>query len=171
MRIAMKKKSRVVKLALIGSAGMVAACDGPPPDDAKFYSSLKECSAIHGEASCQDGQRKSEAIHLAEAPKFARKEACEQEFGTGNCETRQSSSGSMFLPLMMGYMLGKSFNQPVYRGRDGSAVTRSGGKYFNVGSFSGTGSARAFKPAASPMPIQRAGFGTTARAFRTSSGG
>ena len=167
----MKKKSSVVKLALLGSAGMVAACDGPPPNDAKFYSSVKECSAIHGDATCQDGQRKSEAIHLAEAPKFARKEACESEFGAGNCETRQSSGGSMFLPLMMGYMLGKSFNQPVYRGRDNSAVTRSGGKYFNVGSFSGTGNVRAFKPALSPMPIQRAGFGTTARAFRTSSGG
>lgn len=168
----MKKKSAAVKLVLLGSAGVVAAgCDGAPPDDAKFFSSAKDCSAIHGDAACQDAQKKSEAIHLAEAPKFARKEACEAEFGAGNCETRQSSSGSVFLPLMMGYMLGKSFNQPVYRGPDGGAVAKSGGKFFNIGSFSGAGNAAAFKPAPAMTPIQRGGFGKTATAYRTSSGG
>lgn len=167
----MRKKSAAVKLVLLGSAGMVAGCDGAPPDDAKFFSSAKDCSAIHGDAACRDAQKKSEAIHLAEAPKFTRKEACEAEFGAGNCETRQSSSGSVFLPLMMGYMLGKTFNQPVYRGPDGGAVAKSGGKFFNIGSFSGTGTATAFKPAPTMTPIQRGGFGKTAMAYRASSGG
>ena len=68
-------------------------------------------------------------------------------------------------------MLGKSFNQPVYRGPDGNAVTKNGGKFFNIGSFSGAGNATAFKPAPTVTPVNRGGFGKTATAYRTSSGG
>ena len=138
-----------------------------------YFRACNQCAAcLHGDAACLDAKQKSEAVHVAEAPKFAHKEACESEFGAGNCETRQSSTGSsMFLPLMMGYMLGKGFNQPVYRGLDNSAVTKSGGKFFNVGSFSGAGNVTAFKPALTSTPIQRGGFGKTATAYRVSSGG
>lgn len=50
----------------------------------------------------------------AKAPRYSRKEECEAEFGAGNCEMRQSGgTGSFFMPMMMGYMLGGAFRQPV----------------------------------------------------------
>lgn len=167
------KKSSHIRLVLLGSASIaLAACDQGPPPDIKFFSDAKECSAVHRPAECEEAAKKSEQIHLAEAPKFSRKEECEAEFGAGNCETRQASNGgSIFLPLLMGYMMGKSFNQPVYRGPDNGAMMKSGGGLFKVGSFSGLGGRSApFQPAAA-TPIKRGGFGSTATAMRSTSGG
>lgn len=48
-----------------------------------------------------------------------------------------------------------------------------GGKLFNVGSFAGTGaaaSAAAFRPAAQVTQVARGGFGSTATAYRSTSG-
>lgn len=176
------KKSSTVRLVLLGSAGIaLGACgDDGPPKDAKFFSSLNECSSIHGEASCQDAKTASEKIHLAEAPRFGRQQECEAQFGAGNCETRQAGASSFFLPLMAGYMMGKmsgggAFNQPVYRGPNNAAVMPSGGRVFNVGSFAGTGAgaggAAIFKPAQRIAAVTRGGFGQTASIAQTSSGG
>ena len=75
-------------------------------------------------------------------PRYSRKEECEAEFGAGNCETRETDGGgSFFVPMMMGYMLGNAFRQPVYRGPDNGAMMRSGGKFYNVGTFAGAGRA------------------------------
>jgi uncharacterized protein YgiB involved in biofilm formation len=78
--------------------------------------------------------------------------------------------GTFFMPMMMGYMLGSAFRQPVYRGPDNSALMRSGNGFYNVGRFSGTGRAAAFKPTRI-TPVQRGGFGATASSFRGSYGG
>lgn len=167
------KKSSHIRLALLGSASLaLAACDQGPPQDAKFFSDTMQCSAVFKPADCEDAAKKSEQTHLTEAPKFARKEECEAEFGAGNCETRQSAGGGgIFMPLLMGYMMGKAFSQPVYRGPDGSAVMKSGGGLFKVGSFAGaSGRAASFQQAA-VTPIKRGGFGSTATAFRSPAGG
>ncbi|HEU0070186.1 MAG TPA: DUF1190 domain-containing protein [Alphaproteobacteria bacterium] len=169
------KKSRTVKLALLGGASLaLAACDdnSGPPNDARYFADAKECAAIYDDASCRESARASEQTHLAQAPKFGRKEECEQEFGAGNCETRQSAGGgSYFMPLLMGYMMGNMmggnrFNEPVYRDRQGNAVMNSGGRAYNVGSFGATAgrTAASFRPAA-PTQIARGGFGAGAAKF------
>lgn len=180
------KKSRSIRLVLLGSATvMLAACgdDDQLPKDAKFFSDLKDCAAVHGEATCLDAKTQSEKEYLAQAPRFSRKEECEKEFGAGNCETPQAASTAssggtgFFMPMMMGYMLGNMmggnrFNAPVYRGVDNSAVMARNGKFLNVGSFTGAGarSATGFRPAAQVAPVSRSGFGRTAASYRTSSG-
>lgn len=204
------KKSRSIRLVLLGSASIaLAACgDDGPPKDAKFFSNLQECSAIYDMTQCLDAQKKAEQSYVADAPKFTRKEQCEAEFGLGNCENTQIASnsggggnsgggntsgnsansgggmGSFFMPMMMGYMMGNmmggrqsSFNQPVYRGANNTAVTQtSGGKMFNIGSFGGAGrsAATTFRPAsqvAQVGSVQRGGFGASASANRSSSAG
>lgn len=169
------KKSKSIRLALLGSTGFaLVACDEAPPTDARFYANVDECRAIHGKASCEQAFTQSEATHAAEAPQFNRKEECEAEFGAGNCETKTASTsgggmGSFFMPAMMGYMMGNAFSQPVYRGPDNSATTRSGGNTYKVGSFAGNGRASAFQ--ASPVTqVARGGFGGRAAAYRTSAG-
>lgn len=176
------KKSRSIRLVLLGSASFaLAACgDKGPPKDARFFSNLQECSAVYDTTQCLDAQKQAEQSYAVDAPKFSRKEQCEAEFGAGNCETRQTADGggSFFMPMLMGYMMGNMlggqsrFNQPVYRGPDNTAITQSSGKMFNVGSFGGTGRAAAssFRPAAQVAQVQRGGFGSTARAYRGSAG-
>jgi uncharacterized protein YgiB involved in biofilm formation len=173
------KKSRSVRLALLGGASMaLAACgDDAPPKDATFYSDVQACAAVYGEEACQDAKAASEKISDEEAPRFARKEECEAEFGAGNCESRQTTSGGgFFMPLMMGYMVGNMlgnnrFNQPVYRGPNNEAVMPKNGRLFNVGTFSGGASqAAAFRPAAQVTPVKRGGFGGSSSAFRSGGG-
>lgn len=174
------KKSRAVKLVLLGSATMaLAACsDDAPPNDAKFFSSVEECSAVYDAATCAEAAAETQKISDQEAPLYAKKEECEAEFGVGNCETRQTTSGgSIFMPLLMGYMMGNMlsqnrFNQPVYRGPNNEAMMPKNGRLFNVGNFTaGAGKAAGFQQASQFTQVKRAGFGTTSKAFRTGGGG
>lgn len=174
------KKSRSVKLALLGGASMalVSCGDDTPPKDVTFYSDVQECAAVYGEEACQDAKAASEKTSREEAPRFARKEECEAEFGAGNCETQQAAGGggSFFMPLMIGYMVGNMlggnrYNQPVYRGLNNDAVMPHNGRFYNVGTFSGGASkAAGFRPAAQATAVKRGGFGSTSSAFRSTGG-
>jgi uncharacterized protein YgiB involved in biofilm formation len=166
------KKSRAIHLVLLGSTGLtLAACDQPPPSDATFFSRVEDCIAVKSEPACRDGFVESEKAFVAEAPRFTRQEQCESDFGAGNCETRQAEggTGSFFMPMMMGYMLGNAFNRPVYRGPNNGAMLQTDGRFFNVGTFAGTGRAATFQRAQF-TPVQRGGFGSTATAHRTAGG-
>ena len=160
------KKSRAIRLVLLGSTGLtLAACSQKPPSDATFFARVEDCIPVKGEAACRDAFAKSEASWAAEAPRFNQKEQCEAEFGAGNCETRQRTGG-FFMPMMMGYMMGSRFNSPVYRGPNNSALVQTGGKMFNAGTFAGDGRAAAFQRGRF-TPVQRGGFGSTAAGHRT----
>lgn len=188
------KKSRSIRLVLLGSASIaLAACgDDGPPQDARFFSNLQECSAIYDTSQCLDAQKQAAQSFAADAPKFTQKEQCEAEFGAGNCETQQVATGgqqpaggeqsagsgsSFFMPMLMGYMMGNMlggnrYAAPVYRGPDNTAITQNRGKMFNVGNFAGGGrtAASTFRPAAQVAQVQRGGFGSKATAFRSSAG-
>jgi len=182
------RKSRAVRLVLLGSAGlMLSACDEAPSSDAALYSSVSECSLQRNPSECSMAASQADAIRVNEGPKFGRKEECEAEYGVGRCETRTDSSGmSMFLPLLAGYMLGNRLGAapyPVYRDRDNNAVAQRSGSYggssfYNVGRFNGG-------TAAQPATVQRTattavtrpaiagttrgGLGQSARAYNGSS--
>jgi len=176
------RKSHSVRLVLLGTASVaLTACgdSGAPPKDARFFPTVKECSAVYGDASCEDAKAAAEKKQAAEAPRFTRKEQCEAEFGVGNCETRQTAEGgSFFMPLLMGYMMGNMmggnrFAQPVYRGPNDTAVMPNQGKLFNVGRFDGAGAGTrpAFRPATQIAEVSRGGFGSTAQKYDNTSGG
>jgi len=174
------KKSKTVRLVLLGGTSLaLGACDDSPPSDAKFFASLQECTAHYSEDQCKTMVKKAEEEHLAQAPKFPRKEECEAEFGAGHCETREmrtegNGMGSFFMPMMMGYMMGNmmggGWGSPVYRGRDNAAFTTTpSGKAYNVGTFAGAGRSATFNQGAFTQ-VARSGFGSTARAYSSSSG-
>ena len=173
------KKSRSVQLVLLGSASAAfAACDdgGALPASAQFYPTVAECIADHGTAPCEDAKAVADSTQAAEAARFSQKQECEQEYGVGNCETRQAAGSSFFMPMMMGYMMGNMMNggryaQPVYRGPNSTAVMPSGGRLLNVGRFDNLGAGRAaFRPAPQITPVSRGGFGSTAANYRTVGG-
>lgn len=168
------KKSRSIRLALMGTASVaLAACgdSNEPPPGAQFYSTQQECEVLYDAAACRAAFADAEQKQVAEGPRFSRKEQCEAEYGAGNCETHQAAGGgSYFMPFLMGYMVSNMFNggryaQPVYRGPDNSAVVASGGRKYNVGNFDTAAGRTAFRPTAAVTPTPRGGFGTTARGF------
>jgi uncharacterized protein YgiB involved in biofilm formation len=173
------KKSRSVRLVLLGSASAaLAACDdgGALPTTAQFYPTVNECITDHDAATCADAKAVADRTQAVEAPRFGQQQDCEQEYGVGNCETRQAAGSSFFMPMMMGYMMGNMMNggrfaQPVYRGPNSTAVMPSGGRLLNVGRFDTLGAGRAaFRPAAQITPVSRGGFGGTATNFRAAGG-
>ncbi len=175
------RKSRDIRLVLLGSAAAaLAACgEEPMPPDAKFVSDIRECNALYSQADCQAAESQAQKKLESEAPRYSRKEECEAEFGAGNCETRQAAGGgSFFMPLLMGYMMGNMlggnrFASPVFRGLNNTAVMPNRGQLYNVGRFGGTvpGVRPTFQASASPQPVARGGFGGTASAYRGTSGG
>jgi uncharacterized protein YgiB involved in biofilm formation len=173
------KKSRSVRLVLLGSASAaLAACDdgGALPTNAQFYPTVSECIADHGATACEDAKTVADRTQAVEAPRFNQREQCEQEYGVGNCETRQAAGGSFFMPMMMGYMMGNMmggsrFSQPVYRGPNNTAVMPGRGGLLNVGRFDNLGAGRAgFRPATQITPVSRGGFGSTATNYRSFGG-
>jgi len=173
------RKSRSIRLVLLGSAGIaLAACgEDPLPPDAKFFTDTNECSAAFPTEACQQATAEAQKAAETEAPRFSRKEQCEAEFGVGNCETRQTAGGgSYFMPLLMGYMMGNMmggnrFAAPVFRGPNNTAVLPNRGQMFNVGRFGATAAGRpAFQPASQVTAVSRGGFGSTAQAYRSGSG-
>jgi uncharacterized protein YgiB involved in biofilm formation len=175
------KKSKTVRLVLLGGTSLaLAGCDDSgPPTDAKFFSSLNECTAHYSEDKCRTMVKKAEEQHVAEAPKFTKKEECEGQFGVGNCESRQAPTeaggiGSFFMPMMMGYMMGnmlggRGWGSPVYRDRSNTAFTNApGGRSYNVGSFDASAGRNASFQQGAMTQVARNGFGTSARSYSSS---
>jgi uncharacterized protein YgiB involved in biofilm formation len=178
------KKSRSIKLVLLGSASfaLVACGDDGPPQDAQFFADTQQCAAQYDRSICETAKTEAEQKFAAEAPRYTRQEECEAEFGAGNCETRQTAGGgSFFMPMLMGYMLGNmlggnQFNQPVYRGPNNSALTSSrSGKAYNIGTFAGTGrtatATSSFRPSTQVTQVSRGGFGSSSRSYSSTSSG
>jgi uncharacterized protein YgiB involved in biofilm formation len=126
------KRSRHIHLVLLGGASMVAlaACDQPDPlKEAKFFRDTAQCETEFKAEDCKKTFEASREQHVRTAPKFKSIEECQAQFGVDNCfqvAAREGekgegarSGGSWFLPLMMGYMMGKGpsgfTGAPVYR--------------------------------------------------------
>ena len=197
------RKSRVIRLALLGTVGLVglAGCDNNDPlAGHDVLRDQKECASRPDPDACRTALADARAQHVQTAPHFASREQCEAEFGVSNCGTpsqvlsgndafssaapagdpnspsaqpmqqqAQSSSGGIFMPMLMGYMMGRTLGgglgaQPLYR--DPSNTAYSGGRPL------GQLSANRFPdaPKASPLAVSRGGFGRTGSALTSSAG-
>ena len=91
----MMKRSASIKLVLIGSTLVfLSACDQKPEDSKTNSSANAALKAPHSET-------------------FMNKEECEKVYGEGKCasQPRESGQGSIFMPMVAGYMLGSMMNQ------------------------------------------------------------
>lgn len=201
------RKSRMIRLALLGSVGLVglAACDNNDPlAGHDVIRDQKECSSKPDPDACRTALADARAQHLQTAPRFTSREDCEAQFGVNNCGTpnqiltgapagandafsgaqaagdpgqpapsqqQASSGGGIFMPMLMGYMMGRALGgggpwnaQPLYR--DPSNTAYSGGR--PLGQLSASRFPDA--PAASPNSVSRGGFGRTGSAVSSSAG-
>ncbi|WBU62911.1 DUF1190 domain-containing protein [Paracoccus aerodenitrificans] len=192
MTAPIRKRSRHVALFLAGTAVLgLAACEEEKTDAAAFPD-LESCvaeaqqgSLFFTEEDCRTQFAQAEQTHLETAPRYDSKELCEQEHGAGNCEgdpaaQNQSSGGSIFMPMLMGYMIGSMLgggrgvmSQPMVGTSRGGYATPDGKQTFanNRGTGRVAGSAFTKGPATigkAPMTpaqvSQRGGFGASSTA-------
>ncbi|AOM42265.1 DUF1190 family protein [Xenorhabdus hominickii] len=178
---------RLAPIALAVSAVfMLSACE-QNDETVSLYTNADECSQANPSQSEQCKIAYNNALKEAEktAPKYASREECVAEFGEQQCTQTpaqagvgqaqaQNSSGSFWMPLMAGYMMGRLMggsaapSQPLFSSK--SAASPANGKFVDATGKSygpATAGGRSMtvpKTAMAPKPattstITRGGFG------------
>ncbi len=143
----MKKRSTHVALVLMGAFAL-SACKEEQVD-AQAFPDLQSCKAaanaggMFSPAECDTAFAEAEALHVESAPRYDSLAVCEEQHGEGACGTEQAAqsggSGSIFMPLMMGYLLGNMMgnargaaaSQPLYRTADGKFTNAAGSSTYS----------------------------------------
>jgi uncharacterized protein YgiB involved in biofilm formation len=179
------KRSRSVKLVAMGTGLLlVAACDEAKVDTALFES-VKQCTGLGFTAQeCETNYKAAQSTHINAAPKYTKREECEADFGAEKCEVapqRTAGGGSIFMPLMAGYMMGsllgggrRGIAQPLYKSANDRSTFRTADNK-NVGKTVGrtqVAKSATRAPTAKTRTVSRGGFGAGARSpMRRSFGG
>jgi len=169
-----------VPVVLMMSVSLVAltACEEPKVG-ASIYESLDQCKrdTFSTPDQCEGSFKEARNQHATVAPKYSSEADCQADFGAGKCETapyKTSNGGSVFMPLMMGYMMGSMLggrrsmmSQPLYRSSQSPNSFRTADNR-NVGSKTGsTKVARSAtnRPTFKTATRSRGGFGSSGRRF------
>lgn len=180
------KRSKHLKLALMGASALtLVACDNAK--EVGVFETVDQCTAEEGFniQSCEASLALARAKHVNVAPKYTSAADCEADFGAANCETapqQTQSGGSVFMPMMMGYMVGsmlggnsRASTQPLYRSKNDPTNFRTGdnSKVAGKTGLTKVAASVARAPSTKTSTIRRGGFGAGARsagAFRSFGG-
>ena len=180
----MKPWNSISVVMLMGVSSIALSACEEPKVEAAVFESLQQCidEPSLSREQCEQSFGEARSQHAAVAPKYTSEADCQADFGAGKCEQapyRSAGGGSIFMPLMMGYMMGS------FMGRRGSVVSqplyRSAGDQKNyrtadnrkVGSTTGrTQVARSAtsRPAVKSQTLRRGGFGASGSRFRSAAG-
>ncbi|ABU75670.1 DUF1190 family protein [Cronobacter sakazakii] len=167
----------------VTAAFMLAGCE-KSDETVQLYQNADDCSAANPGKSAECTTAYNNALKEAErtAPKYATREDCVAEFGEDQCKqvnntnTSQATqqTGSMWMPLMAGYMMGRLMGggmgfaqQPLFSSRNPASpaygkYTDASGRNYGAAQPGRTmtvpKSAMAPKPATTST-ITRGGFG------------
>ncbi|RRA29050.1 hypothetical protein C3O70_09435 [Cronobacter sakazakii] len=167
----------------VTAAFMLAGCE-KSDETVQLYQNADDCSAANPGKSAECTTAYNNALKEAErtAPKYATREDCIAEFGEDQCKqvnntnTSQATqqTGSMWMPLMAGYMMGRLMGggmgfaqQPLFSSRNPASpaygkYTDASGRNYGAAQPGRTmtvpKSAMAPKPATTST-ITRGGFG------------
>ncbi len=174
----MSWKSVPVVLTMSVSLIALTACEEPKVD-ASIYESIEQCKRdpIVSDDQCESSFKEARSQHAAVAPKYSTAEDCQADFGAGKCEVapyKSSSGGSIFMPLMAGYMMGSllggrrsMMSQPLYRSAQSPNSLRTA-ENRNVGSKTGrttVAKSATSRPTFKSSTRSRGGFGSSGRRF------
>lgn len=181
----MTKRSTHVALVLMGAFAL-SGCKEEQVD-AQAFPDLQSCKAaantggMFSSADCDTAFAEAQALHVEAAPRYDSLAVCEEQHGEGACGTEQAAqsggSGSIFMPLMMGYLLGNMMSnargaaaaQPLYKTADGRFTNAAGTSTFSSNAGKAKMSASQFtKP---PSTIGQAPMTKTTAASRGGFGG
>jgi len=192
-------RSTAVRGALLGvSAFALAACDEPV--DLTFFSDVDQCTEAAAESSefsagdCDRAFEQAMAEHAVLAPRYDELALCEEQHGAEACAPVEvaggvpggevagpeaaatQASGSVFMPLFMGYMIGNALGRSSAGGYAGRPIytDAKGGLFSSDGrqmGFAGPGSTVRGTPAAVRAPALRAPAAPMTRATISARGG
>jgi uncharacterized protein YgiB involved in biofilm formation len=164
-------RSIILVIALLGTGALALVFFGESKEEVLTYESVEACiaAAVQDEATCRAEYDKAKALQEEVAPRYQRSSTCYADFGNDRCYQRQTSTGSFWLPFMVGYMLaprGTSaaiYSQPLYRSRNNPRQFYTSGGV-GVGNVSRDGRAQVAKsqvsqPRARTRTVARGGFG------------
>lgn len=175
----MKSLSSVSVTLMTGVSLLALTACQEPKVDASVFESLAQCkeSPRSNPEQCEASFKEARNQHAAVAPKYSSEADCQADFGAGKCEAapyKTTSGGSVFMPLMMGYMMGSMLggrssmmSQPLYRSAQNPGSFRTA-ENRNVGSKIGptkVASSAASRPSFKSSTRSRGGFGSSARRF------
>jgi uncharacterized protein YgiB involved in biofilm formation len=180
----MRKRSRAVALTILGAASFAIAGCREEQVDAQAFPDLASCQAaaaqggLFTEAECQQSFAEAEQLHVESAPRYDSLQVCEEQHGVGNCgsEDQQVSnggSGSIFMPLLAGYLIGSmlgggglSRSQPMYRTPQGGYTNAA-----RTSTFSSNTGRAALNSSQFARPAATAGQAPMSQATAASRGG
>ncbi|PRY22551.1 uncharacterized protein YgiB involved in biofilm formation [Aliiruegeria haliotis] len=185
----MRKRSRTVALSIVGATAFALSGCREEQVDAQAYPDLQSCkeAAAAGNGiltadDCEAAISEAQQLHVESAPRYDSLAVCEEQHGQGACgseaQAASGGSGSIFMPLLTGYLIGNMLSgrggyarsQPLYRTADGKFTNASGSSVYSGNSGKAKlGSNQFTKPAATvgkpPMTkataASRGGFGKT----------
>ena len=168
------KRSTILTMAILGAGALILALSlfGESEEEVLTYESMEACIAagVQDESICRAEFDKAKALHEEVAPRYQTSSTCYSDFGYDRCYRQRTSTGSFWLPFMVGYMLAPRggyagiYSQPLYRpSRNPNQFYTSGGQ--GVGSVSRDGRAQIAKsqtaqPRARTRTVARGGFGS-----------
>ena len=128
----MKRSKKAALVLMVPVATLLLAGCGEEREQAMVFTDPSECSAagLNSAAQCEADYVAAQNLHPQVAPKYLNKEECETDFGAGQCETapqQTSSGGSVFMPMMMGYLAGQMMSRGGANLQQPSAAGAAGG--------------------------------------------
>ena len=194
----MTKRSNRVAIAILGAAAFTLAGCREEQVDAQAFPDLQSCTdaatrgGMFSVDDCRASFAEAEALHVEAAPRYDSVAVCEEQHGVGACGTEtaanpQGGSGSIFMPLLAGYLIGNMLGgrsgmagaQPLYKTPDGKFTnaartsafsTNSGAAKMNTSQFTRPTATAGKPPMTRATAASRGGFGS-AGAGRTGFGG
>lgn len=177
-----RKRSGKVALVAMGlgvSAFALTGCEEKV--DAFQFGNVENCivSGDFTEAECNERFNIAQTEHERVAPRYQSRADCEAEHGAAACEPRTasnqsnpgsgetaSSGGGLWMPLMIGWMMGRAIGgpvatQPLYgASQAGKAQTAAGSRVDAKSGPVSVGRSVATRPASGRV-MARGGFGRT----------
>lgn len=139
------KRNKTMRHVTIGMLTVSAfALTGCNEEEGRVFPSLSACvSAAQNDLgddltqeACQDSYEASREVYLDSAPRYDSMGLCEEQHGAACTSEVRPDGTSVFMPMMMGYMMGSALSSdkdrrhysytPVYPLRTGGYATASG---------------------------------------------
>ena len=184
-----RKRSHTAPAVVLAGAFGLSACQDDRVDAAVFptpercVAEAREGEVWFSEADCTEAAEAARAEHELTAPRYDEEALCEEQHGGGCYAEERPGGGSVFLPLIAGYMLGNLMAgrgaQPLYRTGDGRFSNAAGSAVFGSNSGRAKVSPAGFRAApytqrAAPLTratvANRGGFGAARTGGRAAGG-
>ncbi len=146
----MRKRSRTVALCIFGATAFALAGCREEQVDAQAFPDLESCKAAAAAgdglltvADCDAAIEEAQQLHVESAPRYESLSVCEEQHGKDACGSEEqvasSGSGSIFMPLLTGYLIGNMLggrggyarSQPLYRTSDGKFTNAAGSSVYS----------------------------------------